>query len=230
MEQPKVIHHEFPTNQYYQYETEKSQIVIHHTVSGDSVSGDIKWWEQTESRIATCIIIARDGTIHTLFKSENWAHHLGVRIKVFDSIGVKRKYRKSSKTGRLFVSNNIELNEGSIGVELDSWGGLKKVGDKFYTAATNKEISSDKVVDYGEEIRGYRYYEKYTEEQIYSLKFLLKYWNDKYEIPLDYKEDMWDLSKGALTGEPGVWTHTSYRPDKSDCHPQTELIEMLKSL
>ena len=41
---------------------------------------------------------------------------------------------------------------------------------------------------------------------------------------------MWDVSKNALTGKPGVWSHTSYRFDKSDIHPQQEVIDMLKSL
>ena len=39
-----------------------------------------------------------------------------------------------------------------------------------------------------------------------------------------------NISKNAMNGVPGVWTHTSYRNDKSDCHPQKELIEMLKRL
>jgi hypothetical protein len=34
----------------------------------------------------------------------------------------------------------------------------------------------------------------------------------------------------ALSGTPGVWTHVSYRADKSDCHPQIELINALKEL
>ena len=41
---------------------------------------------------------------------------------------------------------------------------------------------------------------------------------------------MWDISDKALAGEAGVWTHVSFRTDKSDCHPQPELIQMLKSL
>jgi len=43
---------------------------------------------------------------------------------------------------------------------------------------------------------------------------------------------MWDVSQRALSGEPGIWTHVSYRqkPGKTDCHPQPELIEMLKTI
>ena len=214
---PPVVHHKFPLNQYYPETTPKSQIVLHHTVSGQSVSGDINWWKQTPSRIATCVIIHRDGTIHTLFRSEKWAHHLGIKKWIFQKLGLKS------------YGANLKLNKSSIGVELDSWGGVTKRNGKYYRTG-NKEIPAHEVVDYGREIRGFRYYEKYTNAQIESLKYLLKYWNDKYGIPIRYNEDMWGLSRDALSGKPGVYTHVSYRPDKSDCHPQKELISMLKSL
>lgn len=38
------------------------------------------------------------------------------------------------------------------------------------------------------------------------------------------------LNSAALAGKPGVWTHVNFRKDKSDCHPQPQLIEMLISL
>jgi hypothetical protein len=41
---------------------------------------------------------------------------------------------------------------------------------------------------------------------------------------------MWDVSKNALSGKPGIYTHVSYRKDKSDCVPQPELITALQSL
>ena len=57
------------------------------------------------------------------------------------------------------------------------------------------------------------------------------FWKGVYNIPLGYRGDkIWDVSEEALKGEVGVWTHVSDRPDKSDCHPQPELLEMLKSL
>lgn len=217
MGKPKVINHDFSESQYYHDITEKSQIFLHHTVSGDSVEGDINWWEQTPARIATCIIIARDGTIHTLFTSKKWAHHLGIKSWIFKKFNIPS------------YGANKRLNKGSVGVELDSWGGIVKRNGKYYRTG-DKEISADKVVDYGREIRGFRYYEKYTDEQIASLKYLLEYWNKEYNIPLDYKPEMWELNERALSGESGVWTHVSVRPDKSDCHPQKELIDMLKSL
>ena len=47
----------------------------------------------------------------------------------------------------------------------------------------------------------------------------------KHKAPVlnDYNK-----SDEAKSGTPGVWSHTSFRPDKSDVHPQPELIQMLK--
>jgi hypothetical protein len=41
---------------------------------------------------------------------------------------------------------------------------------------------------------------------------------------------MWEVTSKALNLEEGIFTHASYRKDKSDCFPQYELIDMLKSL
>jgi len=81
-----------------------------------------------------------------------------------------------------------------------------------------------------EPYRGYKFFDPYTPEQIQSLRELLIFWRDRYNIPLDYREDMWDVSQNALEGQAGVWSHTSFRYDKSDLFPQDELVTMLKSL
>ena len=55
-------------------------------------------------------------------------------------------------------------------------------------------------------------------------------WKEKYNIPLTYNEDIWDVTTRALKGDAGVFTHNSVRYDKIDVTPQPKLIEMLKSL
>ena len=36
---------------------------------------------------------------------------------------------------------------------------------------------------------------------------------------------MWDYSRSAMNGSPGIFTHVSFRKDKSDCFPQVEMVE-----
>lgn len=205
----RIIYEPFPENQYYKRAEAKTQVVLHHTVSGKGLEGDLNWWLSTPQRIATAFIIGRDGTIHQNFSSKYWAHHLGVKSKVFEAHDIPLK------------GNNVWLNIKSIGIELDSWGGLKE-GDL--------QKVDGFVEHYPNKYRGYEYFETYTPKQVSSLRELLVYLCDKYNIPVGYNDDMWDVSKNALEGTPGIWSHTSFRKDKSDCHPQESLIKMLKRL
>ena len=211
----------FGDDQYFKEEYQKTQIVLHHTISGNGVDGDISTWEADPKKIATCIIIDRAGTPWQLFSSKYWAGHLG--------------------------AGNLWLDRHSIGVEIDSWGwvipgdGTTKYFDnppkpvktemgKYYAYYGNA-VQAD-LQYYPNKFRGYNYYEKYTIAQIRTVGELILYWKLKYNISLTYRPEMWDVSQDALAGKAGIWSHVSYRPihQKSDCHPQPELIEMLKTL
>lgn len=213
----KIISIPLPTNQYIREISKKKQIVLHHTVSGQGTNGDISWWRQTTARVGTAIIIDWKGGIYQCFSSKYWAYHLGLK-----------------------TSNNKKLNKESIGIEIDSWGGLMRRGKFWYPAKWNSDLKKNipnlkvapikSVVTYPDGFRGFYGYEKYTKAQIEALRKLLVYFSEKYNIPLKYNDDMFDLSSKALNGQKGVWSHTSFRKSKSDCHPQPELIKMLKSL
>ena len=213
----KIISVPLPKNQYIREAYDKKQIVLHHTVSGQGVSGDVSWWRQTTDRIGTAVIVGWDGKIYQCFGSKYWAYHLG-----------------------LHTSNNKKLNQESIGIEIDAWGGLVRTNRQWYPAkyseVLNKYVANTSVAPiknvqvYEQGYRGFYGFEKYTDAQIEAVRQLLIYWSDRYDIPLDYNPTMFEVSNDALSGKSGVWTHVSYRSDKSDCHPQSELVEMLKSL
>jgi hypothetical protein len=44
------------------------------------------------------------------------------------------------------------------------------------------------------------------------------------------KEHPFEIQDSSLYGQGGLWTHSNCRQDKTNCHPQPELLEMLKSL
>ena len=221
-----IIQVDFPHDQYYRYQTSKNQIVLHHTVSGHGVSGDINYWRSTVERVATHIIIDWTGKIYQCYSSKYWGHHLGIKNAFIEKMGTTK--------------SNVYLNEHSIGIEIDAWGGLVRYKRLWYPAKWDKKLKRfvantslrpvENVQVYENGFRGFYGFEKYTAEQIEALRELLVFWNEKYGIPLNYHEDMWDVSKNALNGVDGIWTHVSYRTDKSDCHPQPELIQMLKNL
>lgn len=220
-----IIKVDFPSNQYFKQEFYKSQICLHHTVSGFGVENDIAWWKSTPDRIATSMIIGRDAKIYECFDSKYWGYHLGVRNE--DIIAAKiKKYNRLDYT--------------CIGIELDSWGGLCIHTDKNYypakwDAKKKKMVPNtackpvENVTKYNKSYRGFTEYESYTEVQIDALHDVLLMLGNKWRIPLTYNESMWNLSANALTGVSGIWSHGSFRLDKSDVHPQVALIDMLKS-
>lgn len=215
----------------------KLQIVLHHTVSGDNVGGDVGWWQQKGERIATSYIVSRAGEILQLFLTDYWAFHIGST-----------------------APRNSFLQQHSIGIELSSWGGLVQDINTglWYPAQTDGDIQKPKpnkrvrpipvenTYSYAGEFddvggyHGFNVFERYTQEQINATKLIIEVLAKKYtEIDLEYKgDDMWGVRKNgrwepdprALQGEPGIWSHTSYRVDKSDAHPQPQLVDMLKNL
>jgi N-acetyl-anhydromuramyl-L-alanine amidase AmpD len=219
-----IIKINFPDNQYYKEEINKEQIVLHHTVSGVGIDGDIAHWIETTERIATCVIVDREGKIHQCFSSKYWGHHLGIT----------KNYLKDNGYSD-YNERNLILNKKSIAIELDSWGGLVKYNNKWYPAIneTTPNLKSkpiENITEYSNGYRGYYAFEKYSDIQIESTIKLIEYWCDTYNITKTYNEDMWDVSQNAIKGNNGIWSHTSYRKDKSDCHPQPELISSLKGI
>ncbi len=223
----RVEKHNFPATQYVQEVTRKRQIVLHHTVSGEGVNGDLSWWMKTPERVATAYLIDRQGVVHQLFDDKYWAYHLGMEQRFFAKAGCPYK----------------KLDPQSVGIELDSWGALMPASDgKFYPVRWNTETKRMEAntkcqpVKYFYEycqqskFRGFTYFERYTTAQLDALRELLRNLCTRHGIPKTYNPDIWDVSKRALTGEAGIFTHASYRPDKSDAHPQPELINLIKTL
>lgn len=209
----------FSASNYYADAFEKKQIYLHHTAGNYNGELVFKGWASNQERIATCVTIsgkgtsAIDGEIIQGFKSEYWAYHLGVKKEVFGQIGIPY----------------IALDKYSIGIEICNWGQLTLKDGKFYNYV-NKEIPSSEVCELETEFKGHKYFHAYTDAQIESVRQLLLVFKEKYSIPLTYNEDIWEVTKRAFKGEPGVYTHNSVRKDKVDIAPQPKIVEMLKNL
>jgi N-acetyl-anhydromuramyl-L-alanine amidase AmpD len=214
----KIVQVRLKETQYYQEVPNafgtKKQIVLHHTVSNGNAKNVMAGWAKTPAKVGTAFIIDREGVIHQCFSSKHWAHHLGTTSKM-----------------------NKQLNQESIGIELCAWGALTrkespmlKASPKFYSAF-GTEVPALDVVKLDKPFKGHLYFQKYTDKQLKSLQILLNYLCEIYNIPKSYNPEMWEYSRSsALCGSPGIWSHTSFRKDKSDCFPQKELIEVIQKL
>jgi len=216
----------FPEEKYFHTEYQKKQIVLHHTVSGIGIEGDVSTWEKGKYNVGVAIIIDRDGVAWQLFPSKYWAYHLG--------------------------TGDHDLDKHSIAIEIDNWGGLilgdgtsKQFGKnqdgtpkiihtivgKYYAYYGNVvNLSESQIQYYADGYKGYYYFEKYTIEQIKTVGELILFWGNKYNIPLYYNSTMFNFTEEAIRGKMGVWSHTSYRKDKSDIHPQPEMKQMLQTI
>ena len=203
----------FPASQYIQEEYPKAQIYLHHTAGNSNAEQVFKDWASNSERIATCVAISGEGEIVQGFSSKYWAYHLGLKDSTFNRMGVPYK----------------SLDKISIGIEICNWGQLTEKKGKFYNYV-NKEVPKDEVCTLDKPFKGFKYFHNYTDAQIKSVKDLLLLWKDKYQIPISYNEDIWDLTTRAFKGEKGVFTHNSVRSDKVDVYPHPGLIKMLKSL
>ena len=203
----------YPVDFPYQYETwdrplTPIQICLHHTASPPGVGGDIDWWKHDGQPVSTPVVVGRDGRIAQIYPSERWAFSLGLNHS---------QYRKVEAV--------------TIGIEIDTWGWLSQHNGKFYSY-TGVEVPAADVFDLGKPWRGVQFFHKYTTEQIKSVALLLHHFCEKYNIKRGYKGDeLWNISRNAqyaLTG--GIYGHASFRADKTDIHPQPDMIEMLKGL
>jgi hypothetical protein len=218
----KLTQTQFPANQYIAEEHPKAQIYLHHTAGNANPFATFTGWASNQERIATCVTIGGkpgananwiDGEVAQGFSSKFWAYHLGLKESTFQRFGVPYK----------------SLDKISIGIEICNWGQLTLRDGKFYNYV-NREVPAQEVCELDTPFKNFKYYHNYTDAQIEATKDLLLLWKQRYNIPLTYNQDIWDITPRALRGEAGVFTHNSVRTDKVDVYPHPKLIQMLKSL
>jgi hypothetical protein len=219
--------------EYFEEAVTKKTIYIHHTAGGHRPDWTIAGWNSDKSKsggklqVATAFVIGGlsttdkdvswDGLVCRCFPETKWAHHLGTS-----------------------AVNNVKLNKESIGIEVCNYGPITRSADgKFYNYV-NKQVPPAMVVELVKPFQGYKFYHKYTDKQIASLKELLTDLASRFNIDLKSGlqplllqgkgKDAFLLNQDALAGKPGLWTHTNVRKDKFDCSPQDNLIAMIKSL
>jgi N-acetyl-anhydromuramyl-L-alanine amidase AmpD len=213
---------------YFQQVVKKKFIVLHHTAGGYNPENSINGWNtsvaadgHTPLPVATAYIIGRkssdghnntdyDGKIYRTFDDKYWAHHLGIKN----------------------VQNN-RLNQESIAIEICNYGPLTKTADGRFLTYVNSEVSPDDVVTLSKPYKGFIYYEKYTTEQIESMKKLVKYLCDKYSIEIQhggYDESWFEYNDKFMGDVNGIATHTNFRTDKFDLSPQPDMIAALNTL
>lgn len=183
------------SDEYYHNEYNKTTIYLHHTAGGHRPDWVVGMWDKDSNsdgsirHIATSFIIGGkstrdgdtswDGVTVRCFPEQFWDWHLGAK-------GTNGKFDKIS-----------------IGIEICNYGPLTKGRDGTFYNYVNSIVPESDVVELAEQFRSYKYYHKYTDAQIDSVKELLYHLSDKYNINLRLGLQDW-IEKESLTIPKGI--------------------------
>ena len=212
------------SNQYFKEETNKTQIVLHHTVGGSALS-TFKYWQSNPDRIATSYLVERDGTIYEVFDPLYWAFHLGLKLPkniLYNqrSIGIELASEGSLRTGN-------ELNKKSNSTRFDiNYLYAFDIDNPPFTYAKklyhlyNDDVNGHKFFNAGTEWRDYMFFDSYDEPQIVATIALVKHLCEQFSIPkqLIPNEDKLEFDLATLDHS-GIITHANCRTDKTDLNP-----------
>lgn len=220
-------------DQYYPEYQKKDIIALHHTAGSGNPYYVRDHWQKNKNKVGTFLIIGGKGeydgvNMQVYQHPDQWAYHLNIwgNFNVYEG---RKELNKSHET---------KMAKRSIGVEVCNYGYLSFIDGEFWFMSRGKKIKSipeEDVIDYGKYgFRGKRFYQRYTNKQIDSLKDFITKASSHYGIILDkpkggFSEKWFDYSWEATRGEQNIFSHSSVR-SKSDMHPQPELIDMLNTL
>jgi ribosomal protein S13 len=202
-------------------------ICLHHTAGWDDPVNTVKCWNaDTIGRIGTHYVIGGQSV-----KNNNIKHD-GKVVRCIPDIGWNAWHLGGGPSGQALAT---------VGIEICSAGALKGIG----SSATKKtwfgvEADSNQICRLNESFRGTSFYHRYSDKQLASTQAVIRMLADIHSI--DIKQGLVELLKNSsqkkafaanhLSGAKvrGLYTHTNFRADKSDCFPQPEFIDMILSL
>ncbi len=216
---------------YFNGPTEKEYVFLHHTAGWNNPYNVINdWASDTRGEVATQYVIGGinpqtleekyDGEIVECLTSKQYGWHLGI--------------------------GNTVMARNSIGIELCNFGWVVPKSGKYLSWA-NTRIDESQIVKY-DNWRGYQYFQRYSDEQLKSLQFLLKKIGSDQNIDLrsGLQQRLKKMNKFAAFGyDPiiksgsikGLFVHSNVSGpnkygnyEKWDCHPQDQLCDLILSL
>jgi hypothetical protein len=226
-----------PRGQFLSGPTKKEWLFLHHTAGWHNPYNTIDaWGNDNRGQVATEFVMGGpsirgndnkfDGEVVKCIPDGGYGWHLG-------------------------TGNNV-MHRNSIGIEVCNFGQLTKGGytkngswvklnpDRFYTYV-GTEADPTQIVELSQTFRGFKFWHKYSNNQISNLKELILHIGNKHSIDVrkglielirkdgEFKAfDRMDVDMCNRTK--GMWSHTNVMRGKVDMFPQPELVEMLLSI
>ena len=190
-----------PPDEFFPVHHAKTGICLHHTVGGTAASS-IHHWKTDGAHVGTAYMVGRDGTVFEIFDPEAWAFQFGLRgWPDAERFAFERRF---------------------IGIEIASEGGLIESDGKLYcfgTVSNRTWFSRERAFDFGTPYRGFRYFAKYTPEQVSATIDLVNHLCGRFGIPRRVPSDFLRFYGRDLSDFEGVIGHVHVRPDKTDPLP-----------
>ena len=217
----EINNHMLGKGEYLPGPTQKEWLFIHHTAGWHNPYRTVDHWSgDSRGRIATEFVMGGpsiynndfqyDGEIVRCLPDGAYAWHLG---------------RNGEHT----------MHTNSVGIEVCNFGYLKD--GKTYAGSA---VHEDQIVELEKKFKGYKFWHKYSDAQIESLRKLILFIADRDNI--DVRKGLPELIKqrGAEAFEwnedayygriKGLWSHSNTNKGKSDMFPQENLLTMLTEL
>jgi hypothetical protein len=216
-----INNHMLPRGEYLPGPTQKEWLFIHHTAGWHNPYRTIDHWGgDNRGRIATEFVVGGpsiynddfqyDGDIVRCLPDGAYAWHLG--------------------------RNGLhEMHTNSVGIEVCNFGYLKD--GRTYAGST---VHEDQIVELDKKFKGYKFWHKYSDTQIESLRKLILFIADRDNIDVrkglpelikQYGARAFEWNEDAYYGRiKGLWSHSNTNKGKSDMFPQENLMDMLTDL
>jgi N-acetylmuramoyl-L-alanine amidase len=208
--------HRLPESEYFAESTAKSGIALHHTVC-DSARTTLDIWSRDRDaagaprRVATAFVVDPDGTIYEAFDPACWAWQFGLSWR----------------------DRRVEFERRFIGIEITSEGGLTEHDGRIYAydrIAPLFEVHKDDALELAAPYRGYRWFDRYVDDQLDAIARLVDDLCTRFAIPRVYPEQPFLYYGDALASFEGVIGHAMVRSDKSDPAPDPRLWQTLRDV
>lgn len=192
---------------FYPEKFPKKQIMLHFTEG--HLRGDFNALTKKDNHVSVPFVVARDGTVYTLFSSEFWSYHVG----------------KNNLGG------NGDLSKAAIGIEISNYGPLKLSGDNLLTPYDDVYCSINDTTMYvklDKKFRDSQYYATYTDVQYDALIVTLRYLTAKFGIARQFlPEDIRYTTTAKALAFNGIISHVNYREDKCDIGPAFDWAKVI---
>ena len=178
------------SSEYFPVDFKKTIIYLHHTCGSHRPDWVVQGWDKdhnqdgSANRIATSFVIGGkstrdgdtswDGVIVRCFPESQWAWHLGAK------------------------NTNGMFDKISIGIEICNYGFLTRSKTGQFMTYVNTPVPDDQVVELPRPFRGYKFYHKYTDNQLNSLRQLLIFLGIKFNINLKMGLREWLLKESLI--------------------------------